>query len=61
MNIEEIINKIKDGSIGNSLDLSGSYGRYGSIPKIKTKEELILIVEALYLNNTITSINLRSN
>ena len=50
--MQDIINTIKNGSIGSELNL---YNR------IKTKEELILIFEALYLNKTITSINLSSN
>ena len=45
-------NKIKNGSIGSELNLYNT---------IKTKEELILIFEALEINNTITSIDLWSN
>ena len=50
--MEDIINEIKNGSIGSYLNLYN---------KIKTKEELILIFEALEINNTITSIYLPCN
>ena len=60
--MEDIINEIKNGSIGSYLDLSGIVYVSGVVdPKIKTKEELILIFEELYLNNSITSIDLSSN
>ena len=57
--ITDIIKKIKDGSIGSNLDLSGD--GFNGIPKIKTQKELISIFETLYSNNTITSINLAGN